>query len=142
MNGVDLSWGGPRWGRRSLLVAIVTAGALLIATMSFIAGDPSAYISELRETTAIGIDPSHAFRESIRWNSPHVDTRWRLAFGGTSLLLFVILRFANDKWADQLSRWRVWGLSCMLLGLGAFGLVAVWLDVSNILCWIPRASTR
>ena len=121
-------WGIQRWGWRSLLAAIGTAGVLLIATMSFLAGDPLAYIGELRETLAIGTDPSYSLRRLIKWNSPHLDTRWRIAFGVASLLLFTILRVANHKRAEKFNALPVPLLSCVLLGLGACGVVATWFD--------------
>ncbi|MGI9443045.1 MAG: hypothetical protein ACR2N1_11305 [Rubripirellula sp.] len=121
-------WGIQRWGWRSLLVAIGTAGVLLVATMSVLAGDPLTYIEELRETLAIGTDPSHSFRRLIQWNSPHLDTRWRITFGVASLLLFVLLRVVSRNGTGKLITLPVRVLSCVLLGVGMFGVVATWFD--------------
>lgn len=100
----------------------------LIATMSLLAGDPLAYVRELRETTAISTDPSHSFQKLIQWNSPHLDTRWRITFGVAILSLFAFLRFVNRRWDGEFNAWPVKVLSCMLLSLGALGVVATWFD--------------
>ncbi len=121
-------WGIQRWGWRSLLVAIGTAGALLITTMSLLVGDPLTYIEELRETLAIGTDPSYSFRRLIQWNSPHLDTRWRITFGVASLVLFVLLRVVGRNGTGKLITLPVQVLSCVLLGVGMFGVVATWFD--------------
>ena len=125
-------WGIQRWGWRSLIVAICTAGVFLIATMSLLAGDPLAYVNELRETMAVSTDPSHSFRKLIQWNSPHLDTRWRITFGVTSLALFAVLRLVNRKWDGEFNAWPVKVFSCMLLGLGALGVVAAWSDFQSM----------
>jgi len=125
-------WGIQRWGWRSLIVAICTAGVFVIATMSLLAGDPLAYVRELRETMAIGADPTHSFRKLVQWNSPHLDTRWRITFGLASLLLFAVLRFVTGKRDGEFSAWPVKVFSCMLLGLGAFGVVATWFDFQTV----------
>lgn len=126
------AWGIQRWHWRPLVAAVGTAGVLVIGTMAFVAGDPLSYLRELRETMAIATDPSHSFRQLIKWNSPHLDTRWRIVFGIASVLLFVLLRVASRNAAGKISVLAVRVLSCLLLCLGALGVVAVWSDFQNV----------
>lgn len=123
-----LVWGIYRWSLRSLLVAVGTAGVFLISTMCLIAGNPLAFIEELGETLVVGTDPTHSFRNLIKWNSPHLDTRWRFAFGAVSLLLFILLRARNWERPGKIRVLTARVLACMLLVFGAFGVLATWFD--------------
>ncbi len=125
-------WGVERWSWKSLVVAVGSALIFLVVTMCLLAGDPIAYIGELRETMAISKDPTHSFRKLIQWNSPHLDTRWRIIFGVACLFLFALLRFGTRKWRDGVNVWPVRLVSFLLLGLGAFGVAATWFDFQNV----------
>ena len=87
-------WGVERWSWNSLVVAVGSA-LIFFVTMCLLAGGPLAYIGELRETMAISKDPTHSFRKLIQWNSPLLDTRWRIIFGVACLFLFACLRFGT-----------------------------------------------
>ncbi|MCP4942190.1 MAG: hypothetical protein GY924_09475 [Planctomycetaceae bacterium] len=121
-------WGIERWCWKSLLVAVCSAFSFLIISMSWVAGDPISFVVELRETLEFSQHPDYSFLRLIRWNSPHLDTRWRMTFGVASLLLFVLLRVANRRVVGEFSVWPVRVLSCVLLGVGMFGVVATWFD--------------
>ncbi len=121
-------WGIERWCWKSLLVAVCSAFSFLIISMSWVAGDPISFVVELREALELSRDPDYSFLRLIRWNSPHLDTRWRMTFGVASLLLFVLLRVANRRVVGEFSVWPVRVLSCVLLGVGMFGVVATWFD--------------
>ena len=121
-------WGIERWCWKSLLVAVCSAFSFLIISTCWVAGDPISFVVELREALELSRDPDYSFLRLIRWNSPHLDTRWRMAFGVASLLLFVLLRVANRRVVGELSVWPVRVLSCVLLGVGMFGVVATWFD--------------
>ncbi|MDB4749805.1 hypothetical protein OAF83_02750 [Rubripirellula sp.] len=121
-------WGIERWCWKSLVVAVCTAFSLLLISMCWVAGDPISFVLELRETLSLDTHPDYSFFRLIRWNSPHLDTRWRMTFGVASVLLVVLLRVVNRKGAGEFCVLPVRGLSCVLLGLGAFGVVAAWFD--------------
>ena len=121
-------WGIERWCWKSLVVAVCTAFSLVLISMCWVAGDPISFVVELRETLEFSQHPDYSFLQLIRWNSPHLDTRWRMTFGVASLLLFVLLRVANRRVVGEFSVWPVRVLSCVLLGVGMFGVVATWFD--------------
>ena len=121
-------WGIERWCWKSLLVAVCSAFSFLIISTCWVAGDPISFVVELRETLDFSQHPDYSFLRLIRWNSPHLDSRWRMTFGVASLLLFVLLRVANRRVVGEFSVWPVRVLSCVLLGVGMFGVVATWFD--------------
>jgi len=123
-----LVWGIERWCWKSLGVAVGTAFSLLFVSMCWAAGGPISFILELRETLTVAKHPDYSFFRLIRWNSPHLDSRWRITFAVASLSLLAFLRFVNRRWDGEFNTWPVKVLSCMLLSLGALGVVATWFD--------------
>ena len=121
-------WGVQRWCLKSFMVAICTAVSLVLISMFYRAGGPLSFVVELRETLAISKHPDYSFFRLIRWNSPHLDTRWRITFGFASLLLFALLSVVKRRGLVRFGALPVQLLGWLLLFFGAFGVLATWFD--------------
>ena len=127
-----LVWVIERWNWKSLVVAIFTALFCLLVTMYLFAGGPVAYVNELRETIAVDMDPTHSFSKLLQWNSPHLDKRWRIVFGASCLILFVLLRFRQRKKMVAFNGWAAKTAVCSMIALGGLAIVAMWSDFQGI----------